>query len=208
VKAKVSTGKAMFIPRRMHRSPAYRKLTKTSIFILMEFLYRRKVAKTGRKGGYEITNNGELIFTYAEAEKKFKIPRSTFCRSISQLVELGFIDINHPGGGMMKDCSKYGISDRWRDYGKEEFIKKSRQKDERKLGFQKKDWEKRTGRKRKIKPKISISDDTRSSIADDTSDPEKVVTSSITNATLKTDPNYYIQKGLEVLEAMYSLQYH
>lgn len=208
MKAKVSTGKAMFIPRRMHRSPAYRKLTKTSIFILMEFLYRRKVAKTGRKGGYEITNNGELIFTYAEAEKKFKIPRSTFCRSISQLVELGFIDINHPGGGMMKDCSKYGISDRWRDYGKEEFIKKSRQKDERKLGFQKKDWEKRTGRKRKIKPKISISDDTRSSIADDTSDPEKVVTSSITNATLKTDPNYYIQKGLEVLEAMYSLQYH
>ena len=208
MKAKVSTGKGMFIPRRMHRSPAYRKLTKTSIFILMEFLYRRKVAKTGRKGGYEITNNGELIFTYAEAEKKFKIPRSTFCRSISQLVELGFIDINHPGGGMMKDCSKYGISDRWRDYGKEEFIKKSRQKDERKLGFQKKDWEKRTGRKRKIKPKISISDDTRSSIADDTSDPEKVVTSSITNATLKTDPNYYIQKGLEVLEAMYSLQYH
>ena len=208
MKAKVSTGKAMFIPRRMHRSPAYRKLTKTSIFILMEFLYRRKVAKTGRKGGYEITNNGELIFTYAEAEKKFKIPRSTFCRSISQLVELGFIDINHPGGGMMKDCSKYGISDRWRDYGKEEFINKSRQKDERKLGFPKKDWEKRTGRKRKIKPKISISDDTRSSIADDTSDPEKVVTSSITNATLKTDPNYYIQKGLEVLEAMYSLQYH
>ena len=208
MKAKVSTGKAMFIPRRMHRSPAYRKLTKTSIFILMEFLYRRKVAKTGRKGGYEITNNGELIFTYAEAEKKFKIPRSTFCRSISQLVELGFIDINHPGGGMMKDCSKYGISDRWRDYGKEEFIKKSRQKDERKLGFQKKDWEKRTGRKRKIKPKISISDDTRSSIADDTSDPEKVVTSSITNATLKTDPNYYIQKGLEVFETMYPTQYH
>ena len=208
MKAKVSTGKAMFIPRRMHRSPAYRKLTKTSIFILMEFLYRRKVAKTGRKGGYEITNNGELIFTYAEAEKKFKIPRSTFCRSISQLVELGFIDINHPGGGMMKDCSKYGISDRWRDYGKEEFIKKSRQKDERKLGFQKKDWEKRTGRKRKIKPKISISDDTRSSIADDTSDPEKVVTSSITNATLKTDPNYYIQKGLEALEAMHPPQYH
>ena len=208
MKAKVSTGKGMFIPRRMHRSPAYRKLTSTSIFILMEFMSRRKVAKTGQKGGYEITNNGELIFTYAEAEKKFKIPRSTFCRSISQLVELGFIDINHPGGGMMKDCSKYGISDRWRDYGKEEFIKKSRQKDERKLGFQKKDWEKRTGRKRKIKPKISISDDTRSSIADDTSDPEKVVTSSITNATLKTDPNYYIQKGLEVLEAIYPARYH
>ena len=27
-------------------------------------------------------------------------------------------------------------------------------------------------------------------------------------ATLKTDPNYYIQKGLEVFEAMHPSQYH
>ena len=40
--------------------------------------------------------------------------RSTFCRSLSQLIELGFIDITHHGGGMMKDCSKYGISERYR----------------------------------------------------------------------------------------------
>jgi hypothetical protein len=94
----------------MHPSLAYRKLTKTSIFILMEFLRRRKVAKIPVKGGRKkewlITNNGELIFTYAEAERKFNIPRSTFCRSIGQLVKLGFIDIPHPGGGMLKDCSQ------------------------------------------------------------------------------------------------------
>ena len=198
----------MCIPRRMHRSPAYRKLTKTSIFILMEFLCRRKVAKTGRRGGFEITNNGELIFPYAEAEKKFKIPRSTFCRSISQLVELGFIEIPHAGGGMLKDCSKYGISDRWEDYGKEEFIKKSRQKDERKLGFLKKNWEKRTGRKRKLKSKISITDDTKSSITIDTSSHQMPVTPSVVHATLKTDPNYYIKKGLEVLEAIHPARYH
>ena len=203
--------KAMFVDRRMHRSSAYRKLTKTSIFILMEFMYRRKVAKTGRKGGYEITNNGELIFTYAEAEKKHKIPRSTFCRSISQLVELGFIYIAHHGGGMNKDCSKYGISERWRDYGKEEFKKKSRQKDTRKLGFTKDNWMERVGSKRKLKSKIGITDDTRSSITDDTyynQNNQMPVASSITNAThqLALKPHYI--KDLNLLEAMSTSQYH
>jgi hypothetical protein len=202
----------MMIDKRMHPSLAYRKLTKTSIFILMEFLRRRKVAKIPVKGGRKkewlITNNGELIFTYAEAERKFNIPRSTFCRSIGQLVKLGFIDIPHPGGGMLKDCSQYGISDRWKDYGKEEFIEKSRQKDKRGLGFTKKNWNEVTGRKRKPKSKIGVTDDTSSSITGDTSDHQIPVTPSIVHATLKTDPNYYIQKGLEVLEAMQPTQYH
>ena len=198
----------MCIPRRMHRSPAYRKLSKTSIFILMEFMCRRKVTKSGRKGNYKITNNGELIFTYAEAEKKYKIPRSTFCRSIGQLVELGFIDIPHPGGGMLNDCSKYGISDRWRDYGKEAFKKKSRKKDTRGLGFTKENWNETAGRKGKTKSKISITGNTKSSIKNDTNDNQMPVTPSIIHATHQTDPNYYIRKGLEVLEALHPSQYH
>jgi hypothetical protein len=208
VKAKVSTSDVLWIPRRMHRSPAFNKLTKTAVTVYLEFKFRCQYKKAGTSGKWHHANNGELIFTYDDAVKRFAMARSTFRNCIDQLVKVGFIDIAHAGGGMMKDCSKYSISDRWKVYGKEEFIKKSRQKDERKLGFPKKDWEKRTGRKRKIKPKTSITDDTRSSIADDTSDPEKAVTSSITNATLKIDPNYYIQKGLEVLEAMHSPQYH
>ena len=198
----------MCIPRRMHRSPAYRKLTATSIFILMEFMSRRRVAKTGPKGDFIIINNGELIFTYAEALDKFKIYRSTFCRSISQLVALGFIDIHSSGGGMLKESSKYGISDRWKNYGKEEFKNKTRQKDTRKLGFTKDNWEKQTGRKRKNKSKISITDNTRSGITGDTSDHKMPATLSIVHTTLKTDPNYYIQKGLEVFEAMHPAQYH
>ena len=199
--------KPMFIDRRMHRSPAFRKMTKSSIFILLEFYSRRQVAKIPRRG-WQISNNGEIVFTYDEAKSKFRIARSTFRSSIDQLVELGFIDIAHHGGGMMKDCSKYGISERWRDYGREEYIKKSRQKDIRKLGFTKKNWEDRTGRKRKPKSKTSISNDTYlnikhndtcSSITNDTRDHQTDVTPSITNATHKTDPNYYIQKGLEVL---------
>ena len=190
--------KPMFIDRRMQRSPAFHKMTKSSIFILLEFYSRRQVAKIPRRG-WQIRNNGEIVFTYDEAKSKFRIARSTFRSSIDQLVELGFIDIAHHGGGMMKDCSKYGISERWRDYGREEYIKKSRKKDTRKLGFTTKNWEDRTGRRRRPKSKISISNDNGSSITNDTRDHQTAVTPSITNATHKTDPNYYMQKGLEVL---------
>ena len=133
--------------------------------------------------------------------------RSTFCRSISQLVEFGFIDITHHGGGLLKDCSKYAVSERWREYGKEGFIKQSRPNDTRGLGFTKKNW-KETAGKRKSKPKIGINNDTSSSITSDTRDHPIPLTSSIIHATHKTDPNYLILKGLEVFEVMHPSQYH
>ena len=102
----------------------------------------------------------------------------------------------------------YGICDRWKEYGKEEFIEKSRQKDTRKLGFTKDNWMERIGSKRKLKSKIGINGNTRSSITNDTCDHQMPVTSSINHATHKIDPNYYIQKGLEVFEAMHPAQYH
>ena len=195
----------MFIPKRMHLNPAFRKLTTNSIFVLLEFLSRRQMVKVGRRYRWLIKNNGEIVLTYAETTAKFGIARSTFRNSIDQLVKLGFIDIAHHGGGMMKDSSKYGISERWREYGKEEFIKKSRKKDKRKLGFRKDNWEDRTGRKRKCKSKIGINNDTYSSITNDTREHKTPVTPSINHATHQIDPNYYIQKGLE---AMYPARYH
>jgi hypothetical protein len=198
----------MFVPRKMHRNPAFQKLTANSILVLLEFLYRRQFVKVGRRARWLIKNNGEIIFTYTEAWNKFKMCRSTFCRSISQLVELGFIDIAHHGGGMMNDCSKYGISERWQDYGKEAFIKKSRKKDNRKLGFKKDNWEEQTGRKRKRKSKAGINNDTNSSITNDTRNHQTPIIPSIIHATHKRSPNYYIQKGLEVFEVMHPSQYH
>ena len=198
----------MFIQKRMHRSPAFRKLTASSILVLLEFLSRRQMVKIGRRDRWVTKNNGEIVLTYTEITAKFRIARSTFRNSIDQLVKLGFIDIAHHGGGMMKDSSQYGISERWRDYGKEEFIKKSRKKDNRKLGYTKDNWEKQTGRKRKRKSKIGISNDTNSSITNDTRNHPIPVIPSINHATHKIDPNYYIQKGLEVLEAMYPARYH
>ena len=205
----MASSDGMFIPKRMHRSPAFRKLTANAILILLEFLSRRQLVKVGRRNSWVTKNNGEIVLTYSETTKKFGISRSTFRNSIDQLVTLGFIDIAHHGGGMMKDCSKYSISERWRDYGKEEFKNKSRQKDTRKLGFQAGDkWEKQTGRKRKSQSKISSTDDTRSSITNDTHDRQMPATPSINHTTHQTDPNYYIQKGLELLKAMYPARYH
>jgi len=192
----------------MHRSPAFRKLTASSILVLFEFLYRRQMVELGRRDRWVTKNNGEIVLTYAETTTRFGIARSTFRNSIDQLVKLGFIDIAHHGGGMMKDSSKYGISERWRDYGKEEFIEKSRNKDHRKLGYTKNNWEEQTGRKRKRKSKIGINNDTNSSITNDTRDHQTPITPSIIHATHKTDPNYYIQKGLDVLKAMHPSQYH
>ena len=203
---------AMFIPRRMHLSPAFRKLTATAIFIYLEFRYRCKLAQTpvkaGRSKEWSITNNGELIFTYDDAVNRFGMARSTFRNCLDQLVELGFIYIAHTGGGMMKDCSKYGISNRWKEYGKEEFKKKFRQKDTRKLGFTKDNWMERAGSKRKLKSKTSITKDTRSSITNDTRDPQKSVTPSVTNTTHELALNYHYLNDLAVLEAMRPTQYH
>jgi len=198
----------MFVPRRMHRSPAFRKLTASSILVLFEFLYRRQMVELGRRDRWVTKNNGEIVLTYAETTTRFRIARSTFRNSIDQLVKLGFIDIAHHGGGMMKDCSKYGISERWRDYGKEAFIKESRKKDARKLGFRKDNWEEQTGRKRKRKSKIGINNDTNSSITNDTRDHQTPITPSIIHATHQIDPNYFIQKGLEVFKAMHPSPYH
>ena len=204
----MASGDVMFIPKRMHRSPAFRKLTANAIVVLLEFLSRRQMVKVGKRNNWVTKNNGEIVLTYSETTKKFGIARSTFRNSIDQLVKLGFIDIAHHGGGMMKDCSKYGISERWRDYGKEEFIKKSRKKDARKLGFRKDNWEEQTGRKRKRKSKIGINNDTNSSITNDTREHKTPVTPSINHTTHQIDPNYYIKKGLEVFEAMHPSQYH
>ena len=83
----------MFVPRRMHRSPAFRKLTASSILVLFEFLYRRQMVELGRRDRWVTKNNGEIVLTYAETTTRFRIARSTFRNSIDQLVKLGFIDI-------------------------------------------------------------------------------------------------------------------
>lgn len=120
------------------------------------------MSKLGRQGkkSWAIKNNGEIVFPYSVAQKKYGISRTQFSRALDQLIKYGLIDINHHGGGMLKDCTTYFISDSWKNYGTDKFVEKSRKKDIRKLGFTAENWEERTGKKRTVKAKSSNENDT------------------------------------------------
>ena len=122
-------------------SKAYKSLTKAEMRIYFEFLLKRRFGKRKKKDRKQhiIINNGEITFTYAEAER-LGYPRPTFLRAIDKLIDVGLIDITYQGiGGMVSENGKikgeptlFAISERWKDYGTENFVKKKRKKDTRK----------------------------------------------------------------------------
>lgn len=84
-----------------------------------------------RKEGHQrrkFWNEREITFAYSTAED-LGINSRAFRNAIDRLIELGFIDVVKPGNGLMKgDCTIYGISERWRKYGTDEFEPASREK--------------------------------------------------------------------------------
>jgi hypothetical protein len=201
-----STSKNIWIEREMILSPAFRKLNGRAMEVLLLFLYRRQWSLPSRKGKWYTTNNGEIVFPYKEAKKRFKIPKSSFARAIDKLMEHGFIDIAHLGGGLIGDCTKYSISNRWRNYDTDRFVQKKRPKDTRGFGFTAKNWEEKTGRKRRIESKSGIKNDTRTSNKNDTRERERrtQLVSNLVQGDL--DINFFIKKGEEVLQVFSSSQ--
>lgn len=131
----------MYISRRLVESDPFHKLKGTSLRVFMIFLTKRQIKKIEHKPGkskkdFYIANNGEIQFTYKEAIEKWHILRASFARAIDQLVELGFIDIAKTGSGLHRDVSLYGISDRWENYGTDEFVSVKRKKRRQHYGFQ------------------------------------------------------------------------
>jgi DNA-binding PadR family transcriptional regulator len=102
-------------------SDALGKLSASAIRVLLRFLQKRKWSKVG-KGARSKTvyKNGGLAFTYAEADS-MGIKNTTFYEAIMRLIGVGFIDLEHQGGAYGQDYSRYAISERWRDYGTENF---------------------------------------------------------------------------------------
>jgi hypothetical protein len=138
-----SLGRGAYIERELIGSKAFQKLTKAEMNIYFVFLLKRKFGKRKGKAGTGpnkiITNNGEITFSYAEAEK-YGFPRPTFRRAIDKLIEVGLIDLTHqgeggcvgPDGKVRGECSLYAINERWEDYGTDDFKKQVRKKDKRK----------------------------------------------------------------------------
>lgn len=128
----MSKSDSIWFSRKMLLSKAYKELSPMDRDIFHLFLMRKQVSKPNRKNRSEwvITNNGEIIFTYNEAEEK-GFSRATFKRAITRLIKNGLLDISYQGTGRHKDFSKYAISDRWKGYGTDNFIKKDRPKQRR-----------------------------------------------------------------------------
>ena len=185
-------------------SSAFHKLNGRAMEVLLLFLYRRQWSRPSQKGKWYTTNNGEIVFPYKEAKKRFKIPKSSFARAIDSLIEYGFIDIAHLGGGLIGDCTKYSISNRWRNYDTDRFVQKKRSKDTCGFGFTAKNWEEKTGRKRRIESKSGIKSDTRTSNKNDTNKSKRSI--KLVSNLVQGDSgiNFFIRKGEEALQAFSS----
>ena len=104
-------------------SDAFKKLSAKGIQVLLRFLQKRTWADTKvKKIKKRVYNDKGLSFTYAEAQE-LGISTSQFLEILKRLIELGFLDMEHQGGGLARDYSRYALSERWRDYGKPDFKK-------------------------------------------------------------------------------------
>lgn len=125
----------IWVGRKLKEKDAFRKLKKTSILVYLDFLGKKQTEKKTRPGRADewiIKNNGEIIYTYKEAEGR-GISRASFRDAIDDLIAHGFIDIAEIGsGGRKGDVTKYAISDRWKHYGTDKFVEHKRRPDTRK----------------------------------------------------------------------------
>ena len=120
---KLKRNTPVVVERQLIYSPAFLKLTGKAPQVLFLFLSKRQFARIpkGAKKVWEIINNEQIVFTYEEAKSKYGISYRTFSRAIEQLVSHGFIDIARPGIGVGGFPTLYAISERWRQYGTENF---------------------------------------------------------------------------------------
>lgn len=124
----------------LFESEVYRSLTGKQLWVLGRFYQKiKRPSRIGRIAKFrlnEILNNGEIIFTYSEAEA-FGISRKTFFNALLVLEKKGFIDKTRQGNPYGKIPSLFSISDRWKKYGQSDFkvvVKKRVQPKE--YGFQ------------------------------------------------------------------------
>lgn len=127
-------------------SKAWLSLTGIAPQVYMIFLLKRKMVKINKKKGkekYRCVNTRELVFTYAEAKDPYGIAPTTFRRAIDDLISKGLIDVVTSVGGLFKEVTLYGLSDRWRNYDKPEFEENPRPKRNHTVGFCKPDYKKK-----------------------------------------------------------------
>ena len=116
---KYSLHRNVLISWEMLESKAFNTLSAAGIKVMLRFLQKRKWGKTRKK---IVFDNGGLVFTYAEANL-MGIKNTAFFEAVKRVIEVGLIDLEHQGGAYGKDYSRYSISERWREYGTDDFEK-------------------------------------------------------------------------------------
>ena len=121
MKRKLPKTKGIYITRDILESAAYWNLTGTAPQVYMVFLMKRILSDKpfGKNKVRLIANNGEIIYTFKEAFKNHRIPKSNFLRARDQLIKVGFIEIADDGG--CHHTTKYSISNNWRNYPEQTF---------------------------------------------------------------------------------------
>jgi hypothetical protein len=111
-------GNGTYLPREVINSPAFRDLNGTEILIYLDFRLRFNIRKNGRVK--TILNNGELVYTYAEA-KRWGISSPSFQRAIDGLIDHGFLYVAETGAGLYKSATLYGVRAEWENWGTPQF---------------------------------------------------------------------------------------
>ena len=121
MKRKLPKTKGIYIVRDILESDAYWDLTGAAPQIYMVFRMKCVFADRtiGKRKERIIVNNGEITYTFVEAEKHHGIPASTFLRARDQLIKVGLIEIAEYGG--CHYTTKYSISNNWRNYPDQTF---------------------------------------------------------------------------------------
>jgi len=124
----MANSSVIVIEQRMIRSKVWLSLSKTALLVYLLFRCKCQIAKkcrrsTKRSEGLmeRILNNGEIVFTYAEAKRLYGITAPRFVRALDELITKGFINIAATGMGVHKMTSLYAISERWQFFGTSDF---------------------------------------------------------------------------------------
>lgn len=117
------------LDRRLITSTAWLGLSGAAKSVFL--LFRTKCCMDGHRRGVggtgpRILNNGEITFSYKEAETKYGITRPRFRRAIDDLIDKGFLSIAKTGCGYRKLQTWYSLDERWRWYGTPEFQPRTR----------------------------------------------------------------------------------
>jgi len=124
-KRKFRLKRKVWIDPDMMESEVYRSLSSKAMWVLQRF-HQKLTWSDVKIGGQKkrVYNNGGLSFTYSEANH-FGISTAQFHRILKVLVEKGFTDPEHRGGGLGRDYSLYKLSKRWMKWGTPEFENKT-----------------------------------------------------------------------------------